>query len=83
RRADLIPNLMNTVKGAAENEKGILTQVTALRSGITEGIANAKTPADFDAVGQKINTAFQIQLEAYPQIRSTENFQQFQAQLEG
>ncbi|HXU26895.1 MAG TPA: LemA family protein [Bacteroidia bacterium] len=79
RRADLIPNLMNTVKGAAANEKDILSSVTALRS----GISTAKTPEDFDMVGKKINAAINLTFEAYPQIRSTENFQTFQAQLEG
>ncbi|MEO8761610.1 MAG: LemA family protein [Bacteroidia bacterium] len=79
RRADLIPNLISTVKGAAANEKDILTSVTALRS----GISNAKTPQDFDAVGKKINAAINLTIEAYPQIHSTENFQTFQAQLEG
>lgn len=79
RRADLIPNLVNTVKGAATNEKDILTSVTALRS----GISLAKTPEDFDVIGKKINTAINLAFEAYPQIRSTENFQALQAQLEG
>ncbi len=79
RRADLIPNLVSTVKGAANNEKDILTSVTALRSGISQ----AKTPADFDAIGKKINAAINVTIEAYPQIRSTENFQALQAQLEG
>jgi LemA protein len=79
RRADLIPNLVNTVKGAAANEKDILSSVTALRSGITQ----AKTPQDFDVIGKKINAAINLTIEAYPQIRSTENFQTFQAQLEG
>lgn len=79
RRADLIPNLMETVKGAAANEKDILTAVTNARA----GIVNAKTPEDFDVVGKKINTALNLAFEAYPQIRSTENFQMFQAQLEG
>src|SRR6478735_1713219 len=43
RRADLIPSLVATVKGAAENEKGILVQVTEARA----GIVGAKTPEDF------------------------------------
>jgi LemA protein len=79
RRADLIPNLMETVKGAAANERGILTAVTEARA----GIVNAKTPEDFEVLGKKINTAINLAFEAYPQIRSTENFQQLQAQLEG
>lgn len=79
RRADLVPNLVATVKGAAENEKGILVQVTQARA----GIVNAKTPEDLELAGRQINTAINLAFEAYPQIRSTENFQDLQAQLEG
>ena len=79
RRADLVPNLVATVKGAAENEKEILTQVTQARAGITQ----ATTPEDLELAGRKINTAINLAFEAYPQIRSTENFQDLQAQLEG
>lgn len=79
RRADLIPSLVATVKGAAENEKGILTQVTQARA----GIVGAKTPEDLELAGRKINTAINLAFEAYPQIRSTENFQELQSQLEG
>jgi LemA protein len=79
RRADLIPQLVATVKGAAANEKGILTQVTEARA----GIVNAKTPEDMEVMGKKINTAINLAFEAYPQIRSTENFGALQAQLEG
>jgi len=79
RRADLVPNLVATVKAAAENEKGILTQVTQARA----GIVGAKTPEDLEMAGRKINTAINLAFEAYPQIRSTENFQDLQSQLEG
>jgi LemA protein len=79
RRADLVPNLVATVKGAAENEKEILVGVTQARA----GIVNAKTPEDLEIAGRKINTAINLAFEAYPQIRSTENFQDLQAQLEG
>lgn len=79
RRADLVPQLVATVKGAAANEKGILTEVTQARA----GIVNAKTPEDVEIMGKKINTAINLAFEAYPQIRSTENFQVLQAQLEG
>ena len=79
RRADLIPNLVATVLGAAENERGILTEVTQARAGIT----NAQTPEDLEIAGRRINTAINLAFEAYPQIRSTENFQDLQAQLEG
>jgi len=83
RRADLVPQLVATVKGAAENEKGILQGVTEARAGIEKGIENAKTPEDMELMGKKINTAINLAFEAYPQIRSTENFQDLQAQLEG
>lgn len=79
RRADLVPNLVATVKGAAENEKSILVQVTQARA----GIVNAKTPEDLELAGRQINTAINLAFEAYPQIRSTENFQDLQSQLEG
>lgn len=79
RRADLVPQLVETVKGAAENERGILTQVTEARA----GIVNAKTPEEMELMGKKINTAINLAFEAYPQIRSTENFKDLQTQLEG
>ena len=79
RRADLIPNLVSTVQGAAENERKILTEVTQARAGIT----SAQTPEDLEIAGRRINTAINLAFEAYPQIRSTENFQNLQAQLEG
>lgn len=79
RRADLIPQLVATVKGAAANEKEILIRVTEARA----GIVNAKTPEEMDMMGKKINTAINLAFEAYPQIRSTENFSDLQTQLEG
>jgi LemA protein len=79
RRADLVPQLVATVKGAAANERGILTQVTEARA----GIVNAQTPEEMEVMGKKINTAINLAFEAYPQIRSTENFQDLQTQLEG
>ena len=79
RRADLVPNLVATVKGAAENENKILTEVTQARA----GIVGAKTPEDLEIAGRRINTAINLAFEAYPQIRSTENFQDLQSQLEG
>lgn len=79
RRADLVPQLVATVKGAAENEGKILREVTQARA----GIVGAKTPEDLELAGKKINTAINLAFEAYPQIRSTENFATLQSQLEG
>jgi LemA protein len=86
RRADLVPQLVETVKGAAKNEKEILTKVTEARAGITginDQILNAKNPEQLEVLGKKINTAINLAYEAYPQIRSTENFSTLQAQLDG
>jgi len=79
RRADLVPNLVETVKGAAENELKILSTVTEARA----GISRAKTPGEVEMFGKQINSAINLAFEAYPQIRSTENFKELQAQLEG
>ncbi|HET9054014.1 MAG TPA: LemA family protein, partial [Cyclobacteriaceae bacterium] len=49
RRADLVPNLVATVKEAAENERGILTEVTQARAGIT----SAQTPEDLEIAGRR------------------------------
>jgi LemA protein len=78
-RADLIPNLVNTVQGAAENEKSILTQVTEARAGIQK----ATTPSEIDQQAAVLNRAINIVFENYPQIRATENFSMLQVQLEG
>jgi LemA protein len=86
RRADLVPQLVETVKGAAKNEKEILTKVTEARAGITginDQILNAKNPEQLEVLGKKINTAINLAYEAYPQIKSTDNFSTLQAQLEG
>jgi len=82
RRNDLIPNLVNTVKGYAAHEKGVFTKVTELRS--QWGKASTKQ--------QKIDTANQMTAalsrlimvsENYPQLKANENFLALQAQLEG
>jgi hypothetical protein len=63
----------------APSQKEILTKVTNARA----GISNAKNPEDMELMGKEINTAINLAFEAYPQIRSTENFGALQAQLEG
>lgn len=97
RRADLIPNLVETVRGAAENEKEILIRVTEARAGIvpgsytpeqyvdkiSEGIAEAQTPAQIAPVVGMIGRGRRFLMENYPEIKSTENFKMLQTQLEG
>jgi len=79
----VIPQGGNTslVAGSSptENEKEILMKVTQARA----GIVNAETPDDMNMFGKEINTAINLAFEAYPQIKSTENFGALQAQLEG
>ncbi len=79
RRADLIPNLVATVKASADFEKKMQTDIAALRTGVSK----AKTPAEIDLMGQKINTAINLVYENYPEIKSTENYLTLQDQLEG
>ncbi|MFM2227704.1 MAG: hypothetical protein RL664_1047 [Bacteroidota bacterium] len=79
RRADLVPQLVATVKGAAANEEKILMEVTNARA----GIKSATTPEEIQQQGSIINRNIQVVFEKYPEIRSTENFGMLQAQLEG
>ncbi|MFK7755733.1 MAG: LemA family protein [Flavobacteriales bacterium] len=97
RRADLIPQLVATVKGAAENEKEILIRVTEARAGIvpgsyspnqftdkiSEGIQQAETPAQIMPVIGTMRRGRNFLMENYPEIKSTENFKMLQTQLEG
>jgi len=97
RRADLIPQLVATVKGAAENEKEILIRVTEARAGIvpgsytpnqftdkiSEGIQQAETPTQIMPVIGTMRRGRNFLMENYPEIKSTENFKMLQTQLEG
>lgn len=91
RRADLIPNLVATVKGAAEHEQGTLTAVVEARakatsvtvdpSNLTEE-AIAEYQQTQDALSQSIGRLL-VTVEAYPDLKANSNFQELQAQLEG
>ncbi|MEL6655846.1 MAG: LemA family protein [Bacteroidota bacterium] len=86
RRAALIPNLVATVQGAADNEKDILVGVTEARTGAAnfkELIKKANDPSELEGIGQQINSQLGLIFERYPEIRSTNNFLDLQAQLEG
>jgi LemA protein len=80
RRADLIPNLVNTVKGYATHEKSVFEDVTAARaatlSAQTPGEA-AKAEGDFQTT---MKSLFAV-AEAYPDLKASQNFQDLQAQL--
>lgn len=79
RRADLVPQLIATVKGARDNERAILENVTRARS----GMASAQSPAELQELGATVNKAISIVFENYPEIKSNENFAQLQAELSG
>lgn len=81
RRYDLIPNLINTVKGYAAYEKDVLTQVTALRSSIITGSVQQKADAN-NQLSQALKSIFAV-AENYPDLKASQNFQMLQQELEG
>src|SRR5438309_6795920 len=92
RRADLIPNLVATVKGYANQEKTVLTEVTEARANATRVQLNAsdlsdpaKVQAFNDAQGRLTQAIIPLQRlqEAYPDLKSNANFLALQDQLEG
>ena len=92
RRADLIPNLVNTVKGYAKHEQETLTQVTQARAQATQTTIDASKLSDAEAFkkfeqaqGQLSSALSRLLLvaEKYPDLKANENFRDLQAQLEG
>jgi len=79
RRADLIPNLVETVKGYAAHEESVLMEITGMRSRYNE----ASTPEEFEQVDQDFQRAINIVVEAYPELKANENFLALQAELAG
>jgi LemA protein len=92
RRADLVPNLVNTVKGYAMHEKEVLEAVTASRSKVgsiqatPELVNDAQAFAKFQAAQGELTSALSrllVVAENYPQLKADANFRDLQAQLEG
>lgn len=89
RRADLVPNLVNTVKGYASHEERVLTEVTEARSKVGSINVNADDPTSVkqfqDAQTQLQGAIGRLLMvsENYPQLKADQNFLQLQAQLEG
>ncbi len=80
RRADLIPNLVESVKGYAKHEKGVFEEVTKARSALMNaGTVHEKAAADNMLTGA-LKSLFAV-AEAYPNLRASENFQQLQKEL--
>lgn len=91
RRADLIPNLVNTVKGQANFEKDTLTQVVEARAKATQtkidpSNATEEQMAQFQQAQNGLNSALSrllVSVEKYPELKAHEGFLNLQAQIEG
>src|ERR1700693_4009072 len=92
RRADLIPNLVNTVKGYAAQESSVLLGVTQARAKVgsiqatPELVNDPAACAKFQAAQRELSSALSrllVVTENYPQLKSDQNFRDLQAQLEG
>lgn len=92
RRADLIPNLVNTVKGYANFERGVLTDVTEARASVSQFKVTPEVLNDpqafqkFEQLQGSLSNALSrllVTVENYPELKANENFLQLQAQLEG
>lgn len=80
KRADLVPNLVETVKGAADFERGTMEDVTNARAKAAGAQTVAETAAADGALTQALGRLFAV-AEAYPQLTATANFKDLQAQL--
>jgi LemA protein len=92
RRADLVPQLVATVQGAADYEKGVLTEVTNARAGVdntkvdpsnlSEEQVKAYQQAQ-DRLSRAMANTIKVTVERYPELTATQGFRDLQTQLEG
>jgi LemA protein len=83
RRADLIPNLVNTVKGYASHEKGVFEEVTAARAGVQKAAKDGSVGEKAAAEGALDRALVNVMAvaESYPELKASANFLQLQSQL--
>ncbi len=83
RRAELIPNLVNSVKGYAAHEKGVLEEVTAARTGVQQAAARGSVEQKAVAEARLDRAILNVMAvaEAYPDLKASSNFLQLQSQL--
>jgi LemA protein len=82
RRADLVPNLVATVKAYSNYEGDVLTEITNARA----KVGSAATPQELQAAGTELNSALSrllVVVENYPNLKANENYLDLQTQLEG
>ena len=80
RRADLIPNLLETVKGYAKHEKTVFENVTKARSALMKASGPGQKAAANNLLGDALKSLFAV-AENYPQLRASDNFTQLQKEL--
>ncbi|MBI2146079.1 LemA family protein [Candidatus Woesearchaeota archaeon] len=81
RRYDLIPNLIEAVKGYMKHEKGVLENVTKMRASLVSGTMQDKAKAS-NQITEALKSIFAV-AESYPQLKASENFKQLQEELSG
>ncbi len=92
RRIDLIPQLVNTVQGAANYEKSVLTEVTNARAGVEQTAVDPSTLSEEqikayqqaqDKLSKAVANTIKVTVERYPELTATAGFRDLQTQLEG
>ncbi len=81
RRVDLIPNLVETIKGYAKHEKSVFENVTKARSSLMKAESTQDKAAANNMLTDALKSLFAV-AEAYPQLQASENFKELQRQLE-
>ncbi|MBI4441138.1 LemA family protein [Candidatus Woesearchaeota archaeon] len=81
RRYDLIPNLVESVKGYMKHEKGVLTEITKARASLISGTVADKAKAS-DQISNALKTIFAV-AESYPKLKASKNFLMLQEELAG